>query len=367
MPAVVARLAVAQANAGLRPTIACHDAPDFKEHAQWWASQVLGFAAVEVVPCGLQPARVARLVRQFDVVHVHGVWMPVPTVACWQAERLHQPTILAPHGMLSTWSLEQSRLRKVISLTTVWRRLIREVTVLHALNAAEAKELEARFPGTHISLIPNGIFTEEFAELPDAGESARVIPALAMGRRFVLFLARLHFMKGPDLLVEAFAQVAQRIPDLDLVIAGPDYGMERELVEQIARVGLIGRVHLPGAVYGRAKLALLRDAVCMCQPSRHEGFSVSMLEALACGLPVVTTETANFPEIQSEGVGIIAAPDAESLGDAIAQLATEEMFREGQSSAARALVDRRYTWKAVEVRAREVYAQAIAAEAGDRR
>jgi glycosyltransferase involved in cell wall biosynthesis len=171
-------------------------------------------------------------------------------------------------------------------------------------------------------------------------------------------------MKAPDLLVDAFAKVAQQIPDLDLVIAGPDYGMKRELNEQISRCGLTNRVHMPGAVYGRAKLALLRDAVCMCQPSRHEGFSVSMLEALACGLPVVTTRTANFPEIESEGAGVISAPDADSLATSIARLATQEALRERQSLAARALVDRCYTWQAVEARARDVYKQAIASVGG---
>ena len=360
MPAVVVRLATAQAAAGLRPAIVCHDEHDLKEHVQWWASQVLGFAAVDVIPCGMRPSRVAQLVRQFDVVHVHGVWMPVPTLACWQAERAGVPTVIAPHGMLSAWSLEQKRPRKAISLALVWRRLIRRATVLHALNADEANELRGRFPGTTVSNIPNGIFPEEFAELPVQGESARVIPALAHGRRFVLFLARLHYMKGPDLLVDAFAKVASRVPDLDLVIAGPDYGMERDLVARIERAGLAKRVHLPGAVYGRAKLALLRDAVCFCQPSRHEGFSVSMLEALACGVPVVSTRTANFPEIATEQAGIITTPDPSALGAAIAELATNGELRARQSRAARQLVDRCYTWKAVETRAREVYEEAIA-------
>ena len=367
MPAVVVRLAVAQKAAGLHPTIACHDEHDLKEHVQWWSSQVLGFAAVKVIPCGLMPADAARLVRQFDVVHVHGVWMPVPTLVCWQAKRAGVPTILAPHGMLSTWSLAQKRPRKALALALIWRYLVRNVTFLHALNVAEADELRLRFPDTEIRVIPNGVFSEEFEELPPGGESARVIPVLANRRRYILFLARLHFMKAPDLLVDAFARLAATVPDVDLVIAGPDYGMEGPLREQIDQLGLTDRVHLPGAVYGRAKLALLRDALCMCQPSRHEGFSVSMLEALACGLPVVTTESANFPDVATAGAGCIAAADPATLGEALLTLATDAALRDRQSSAARELVARLYTWEAVERRAQEVYREAMASVNGRHR
>ena len=360
MPAVVVRLAVAQKAAGLEPAIVCHDERALREHIQWWSSQVLGFAAVKVIPCGWLPSKAASLVRQFDVVHVHGVWTPVPTMMCWHALRAGVPTLLAPHGMLSTWSLEQKRPRKALSLALIWRRLVRNVTFLHALNQAEQQELAARFRGTDIRVIPNGIFAEEFADLPHRGDSARVIPTLVDGRRYVLFLARLHFMKAPDLLIDAFARLAASVPDVDLVVAGPDYGMEATLRSQIRELGLSERVHLPGAVYGRAKLALLRDALCMCQPSRHEGFSVSMLEALACGVPVVTTQTANFPEVATEGAGFIAAADSESVSAALLALVQDEELRSRQSAAARELVSRRYTWEAVQGCALRVYDEAIA-------
>jgi len=364
LPAVVVHLAVAQRAAGLSTAIACRDSRSLKEHVQWWTSQVLGFPGVEIIPCGLWPPGTARAVRDFDVVHVHGVWQPLPTLACWQAERSETPVVVAPHGMLSAWSLAHKRPRKTLALALIWERLIRSTTYLHALNAAEAEELRTRFPGTRAHVIPNGIALDEFADMPAAGEAARVVPALRRGRRFVLFLARLHVMKAPDLLVEAFGLLAHSFPDLDLVIAGPDFGMERELRALVERAGLARRVHFPGAIFGRAKLALLKDALCVCQPSRHEGFSVSMLEALACSVPVITTRTANFPEIGSEGAGTIVEPDARSLAAAIARLANDGALREQQSRAARGLILRRFTWGAIEPQTRLLYEQAIAAAAG---
>lgn len=360
LPAVVVRLAVAQTAAGMRPAIACRDRDGLSDHVQWWASDVLGFSAVEVIPCGLWPPRVARVVRRFDAVHVHGIWSPFQTLLCWEAERSGLATILAPHGMLSAWSLAHKHARKAAALAAIWQNLIRDATRLLALNAAEAAELCARFPGRHVAVVPNGVSLADFSSLPAQGEAWRAVPSLRRGRRFVLFLARLHLIKAPDLLVSAFAQLAKSIPDLDLVIAGPDFGMGSQLRAQVEMAGLSGRVHWPGAIYGRTKLALLRDALCLCQPSRYEAASVSMLEALACGVPVITTATANFPEIAGEGAGTIAAADPVSLAAAIAELAGDETLRARQSSVARELVEARYTWGRIEPQARAVYEQAIA-------
>jgi glycosyltransferase involved in cell wall biosynthesis len=266
--------------------------------------------------------------------------------------------------MLSTWSLNQKRLRKILAMKLIWHRLICDTTIIHALNHAEESELRARFPATAINVIPNGIFAEEFDDLPAPGESTRLVPGICAGRRFILFLARLHYMKGPDLLLNAFARIADKVPDLDLVIAGPDFGMKQGLTAQITKAGLLTRVHMPGAVYGREKLALLHDAECLCQPSRHEGFSITMLEALACGLPVITTTNANFDEIGAAGAGIIAGADAESLSTAVLRLTTNPQSRIDQSERGRNLVMRCYTWPAIEQRLRNVYTRAVLEASG---
>jgi len=363
-PAVVTRLAAAQVRAGISPAVTFNDGHLSRQHADWWIKNVPEFSGVALRPCGLQPARLGQLVRQFDIVHVHGIWKSFPTLACWQAEHSRVPTVIAPHGMLSTWSLNQKRLKKILAMKLIWHRLLCDTTVLHALNHAEESELRARFPTTAIDVIPNGIFAEEFNALPVSRESSRLVPALCGGRRFILFLARLHYMKGPDLLLDAFARIAHHVPDLDLIIAGPDFGMKQGLEAQIAKAGLLTRVHMPGAVYGREKLALLHDAECLCQPSRHEGFSITMLEALACGLPVITTKNANFDEIGTAGAGIIAGADAESLSTAVLRLTTNSQSRIEQSERARELVMRCYTWPAIEQRLRNVYSKAVLEASG---
>ena len=96
------------------------------------------------------------------------------------------------------------------------------------------------------------------------------------GRRYVVFIARLHYKKGLDYLADAFAIVAPQSPDLDLVVAGPDEGAKSDFEDRIRRAGVGKRVHLVGPLYGPDKFAALVDCTCFCLPSRQEGFSVAV-------------------------------------------------------------------------------------------
>ena len=126
---------------------------------------------------------------------------------------------------------------------------------------------------------------------------------------FVLFVGRLHEQKGVDLLLAAFEIVARRHPTVRLVIAGPDYG--------VTLPPLHPRVVRVGPVYGRDKPAALADATVFCLPSRHEGFSLAVLEALACGLPVVISTECHFPEVAAAGAGVVTPLDPASIADGL--------------------------------------------------
>jgi glycosyltransferase involved in cell wall biosynthesis len=352
LPAAVVGLASAQAAAGLTVGIAVQESGDFRELSAWWASTMPAFRQVELHSVTSGPGAIARLIKRYDVAHIHGIWRPFQAWACYCAQRSGLVTVITPHGMLSPWSLQQKWIRKRVALTVAWNRLIRRA-VLHALNGEEARVLKARFPGVPVHVVSNGVSLHDVDTGHVDGSS---------GRRYVLFLARLHIVKGPDRLVDAFRIVADRVDDLDLLIAGPDAGIHHALQAQIARHGLESRVTLLGAVYGAPKIALMRGALCVCQPSRHEASSVTLLEVLGCGVPVITTAEANFPEIAQNGVGAVVAGDARSLSDEIIRLAENPALRHDQAIAARSLVERHYTWEAVEQRVSAIYA----AQLGDR-
>ena len=128
------------------------------------------------------------------------------------------------------------------------------------------------------------------------------------GRQFFLFLARLHRKKGCDLLIEAFARVASAHPNLDLVMAGPDEGGLRPQLEERKRrsLGIAGRVHWTGMLEDDLKWGALRSAEAFVLPSHQENFGVAVVEALACGLPVLISDKVNiWPDIVEDGAGIV--------------------------------------------------------------
>jgi glycosyltransferase involved in cell wall biosynthesis len=257
--------------------------------------------------------------------------------------------------MLSPWSLRHKRLKKRVALALIWRRSLRRVDLFHALNEIERQDLERELPAAPVAVVPNGVNLEEFASPPDHVPS--LLDPLTGGRPFVLFLARLHYVKGPDRLLEAFALalLSGLLPGADLIMAGPDFGMLERLRAQARALGLGARVRFIGNIGGAAKLNLLRQALCLCQPSRYEGFSITLLESLACGVPVVITPESNFPEVALHGAGLVVEGTAEKLSGALVNIIRDPEMRVAMGRAGVELVRREFTWGAVAERSLLAY------------
>jgi glycosyltransferase involved in cell wall biosynthesis len=160
----------------------------------------------------------------------------------------------------------------------------------------------------------------------------------------VLFLARLHPKKGLDILADAFAQLATHHGKAHLVVAGPDGGAQEDFTRRIAQLNLTARVHVVGPLYGRDKFAAMVDAGCFCLPSRQEGFSVAITEALACGLPVVASESCHFPQIVASGAGRVTPLDAAAVAQALRDVLADPSRRAEMGRRGRELVERHFTW-----------------------
>jgi glycosyltransferase involved in cell wall biosynthesis len=179
------------------------------------------------------------------------------------------------------------------------------------------------------------------------------------GRPYIIFLSRRHFKKGLDYLAEAFGQFCQKNSEIDLVVVGPDDGERAPFECRINRLGIRPRVHITGPLYGQKKYMALLGALCFCLPSRQEGFSMAIIEAMSCGLPVIVTKNCHFPEIQQFGCGEVVELDANAIAAALERTIQDEQNRKTIGQAAKKFVLSRYTWSKIAVRTISIYEKVI--------
>lgn len=286
------------------------------------------------------------VVADADFVHLHGVWEPVLLHAARAARQHHTPYTVTPHGMLDPWALSQKKLKKRIALTMFYRRMLSGAAFVHMLNDDEVRRATPVGFRSPSRVIPNGITLEELDPLPSEGTFRTAHPELA-DRPFVLFLGRLHYKKGLDILAQAFTALAAQHAEVDLVVVGPDEGAEAGFVSAIHAADLAGRVHVLGPVYGRDKLAALVDAACFCLPSRQEGFSIAILEALASGCPVVVSEACHFPELAEQDAGHVVPLEPEAIARHLLEVLADPAAAVAMGARGRRLVEQRFTWDKV--------------------
>ncbi len=290
--------------------------------------EVHGHRAWPFLPrLGICPAMrraVLRESRWADVVHGHGLWM-MPNVYVGAVGRFgasRAKLVISPRGMLAKEALQHSGARKRLFWKVIQGRVIRRADLLHAtapLELAAIRECSLRNP---VAVIPNGV------KIP----SRKVDPPVSSSRRVLLYLGRLHPLKGLDALLGAWRRLEPVHPGWVLRIVGPDqsaYG--REIKRRAAEVGL-SRIEFPGAAYGSKKSDEMGSSELFVLPSRTENFGMAVAEALAHGLPVVVSRAAPWGEVESRGCGLSTWPDEDSLMRALAKMmafGSDELRRRG--------------------------------------
>jgi poly(glycerol-phosphate) alpha-glucosyltransferase len=317
----------------------------FEPPSRWVSRKGLWLGGLSWSP-SLKPV-IADAVAGADVVHNHSLWMLPNSYSSRAAHRLNRPVVITAHGTLEPWALRHSGWKKRLVGWMFQAEDLRRADCLHVNTVQEIPGIRSFGLTCPIAVIPNGIHLADLEPLPQEQVFRSMFPD-TRGRRIALFLGRLHQKKGLEHLVQAWARVAEDFPEWILVIAGPDNGFESTVRTLIAELCPPRSVCLSGALHGEQKRAALAAAECFVHPSFSEGFSMSILEALACRLPVLLTPGCNFPEATAAGAAIEVAPTAEATEIGLRELlghaasVRAEMGRRG-----RLLVESRYTWDGV--------------------
>ena len=219
-------------------------------------------------------------------------------------------------------------------------RLARKADLFHTVSEFSAGRLAHFFPeiASRIRCVHNGVTPHFFDAVPEAGTEF-LRQAGLFDRPFLLIPGGLHFRKNAELILAVLPDLIQRFPDL--IIAGVNHN-DPVYLERAA--ALAPNVRLLGFVSDDALHALYAAATIVWYPSRYEGFGLPVVEAMACGAPVVASNGSSIPEIAGEA-GLLADPESpEAHLAALSNLLTDERAREQLSTAGRVQA-RRFTWE----------------------
>ena len=247
----------------------------------------------------------------YDAVIVNGLWQ-YPGFAAWRAlSQSVTPYFVYTHGMLDPWFKRRYPLKhlkkwlywpwgeyrvlrdaaaviftceeeRVLARQSFWLYRAREVVGSYGTSSppSNARELASTF-------------LSAFPDLKD--------------KRLLLYLGRVHEKKGGDLLVEAFARVLGDNPDLRLVMAGPgEEALVQQLKSRAEQLGIASHITWTGMLAGEMKWGAFYAADAFCLPSHQENFGIAVVEALACGKPVLISDKVNiWREIAEDGAGLV--------------------------------------------------------------
>lgn len=253
--------------------------------------------------------------KNYDVVIVNGIWQ-FHSYATWRALRNSGvPYYVYTHGMLDPWFKKAYPLKhlkkwlywpwadyrvlrdakSVIFTCDEERLLARESFWLYKVNEAITS-----YGAAHPPIFSTDLLTKFNTQFP-----------ILANQRFLLFLSRIHEKKGCDLLINAFAKIANKDSELQLAIAGPDQvGLKAKLQNLAESLGIAHRIHWLGMLTGDIKWGAFYASEAFVLPSHQENFGIVVAEALGCGKPVLISNKVNiWREIEADHAGIVVDDD----------------------------------------------------------
>lgn len=288
----------------------------------------------------------AKYAWHSDILHNHGLWL-MPNVTVGRiAAKVGKPLVVSPRGMLAPEALRISAYNKKLFWAFLQQPALAHAAVWHATSPREAEDIRAFGVRAPIVVIPNGV------------DAANVVAehSVEKEKRTLLFLSRIHPIKGLSTLISAWAEIAAQRPCWELVIAGPDDGGHLVELRKLVEKAGVTSIRFEGPVYGSNKSQLLASADLFVLPTKSENFGIAVAEALAAGLPAIVTKGAPWSGLNEERCGWWIDHGIEPLkialleATALPSSARKEMGRRGRD-----WIARDFSWDAISLQMKQVY------------
>jgi len=232
-------------------------------------------------------------IQDYDIIHIHGIWhfgSLAPFLIPHKAA-----LVITIHGLLDKWAVAHSKWKKDLVTALYQRRILGKADLIQINNTDEEEDV-IRYLGhrpANMVIVPNGMKVSEYINLPEKGIFRKKYN-IQPDQHLVLFMGRLNIKKGLDLLLPAFLEVCEKLPDAMLILAGPDDGYQAETEAFIKKHNLGNRVKLVGMLTDTIKKEALADADLFVLPSYSEGFSIAVLEAMTSKVPTLVSDRVGF-------------------------------------------------------------------------
>jgi glycosyltransferase involved in cell wall biosynthesis len=285
-----------------------------------------------------------------QILHDNGLWLSTNHAAAAVSRELKIPRIVSPRGMLTQWALQHKSWKKRLAWQLYQRRDLKFAQVLHATSAAEVTDCRAAGLTQPIAVIPNGV--ELLATAPNSeirNQKSEI--------RTILFIGRIHPIKGLANLVAAWKVANWKLDKWRVVIAGGgEPGHVEDLKAEIANRMVEGDFEFVGPVEGKAKWDLYRSADLFVLPSHSENFGIVIAEALACGVPVIASRGTPWAELETHRCGWWVDNQPETLAAALrdAMKRTNDE-RQDMGRRGRELITNKYSWNGIAKQVSAVY------------
>jgi glycosyltransferase involved in cell wall biosynthesis len=264
-------------------------------------------------------------IKKFDIIHLHDFRTFQAIITHYYAKKYNIPYIFQARGDIENII----RLQKMKHLfDNIWGiSICRNAKI--CVPTAKIEAIQYKKLGVaekQIEIIQNAIDINQYRKIPKYGEFRKKY-SISGTEKIILSIGRIHEKKGLDLLIKSFAQIQEKIPDTLLVIVGPDEGFLSELDKISKILNIQNKIIFTGPLYGDQKLMAYRDADVFVLPSKSENFGNVVIEALACGTPIIVTNLCGVAEWITNEIGYIINYDEQELSLALKDILSDDKKR----------------------------------------
>jgi glycosyltransferase involved in cell wall biosynthesis len=288
--------------------------------------------------------------KSFDIIHQHGVWMPMSLFNLRIKKNINVPSLIQPHGYLEPFRLNQKKSKKKLGFLLYEKRNISKSNVILACSSDEGNKLKDMFPYKTVATIKNGI-AHEFLSAPSLKNKSNDV-------KILLFLSQIIPLKGLDRLIEVIYELGREsFWGWELHIAGYNAGAYGDiLASKVKKLNISDIVKFIGPQLGEDKTRNYDNATAFVLPTFNENFGIVVAEALSRGLPVLTTKGTPWADLELYNCGYWVDNDKEGIKKGILKLLSKSNNElELMGKRGKKLIKEKYLWNFAAQKSIELY------------